>query len=75
VSCSAGFALSVAVRMQEQDEETALSMRLWGKMRCWAMGWAAAGHGDAQCLGDASSCRARRHGWRRAMARSIPVPV
>lgn len=34
VSCSAGFVLLMAIEMPEQGEETGLSMRLWGRIRC-----------------------------------------
>lgn len=59
----AGFALLVErmeTEMWEQDKEAGLRTRLWGRIRCWATGWAAAGCRIAQCPGDASSCRA---GW------------
>lgn len=48
----------MAIEMQQQDEETGLNKRLCGRNRHQAMGWDAAGHRVAECLGDASSCRA-----------------
>lgn len=73
MSYSAGFALLLAVEMQEQDEETGLSMRLWGRIRCWAMGWLAAGHRVAQHPGDASIHRAGGAACRRLLQKVLQL--
>lgn len=73
MSYSAGFALLLAVEMQEQDEETGPSMRLWGRIRCWAMGWLAAGHRVAQHPGDASIHRAGGAARRRLLQKVLQL--